>query len=199
MKIILLILLPVSLFSQVEILNNSLINPKARIVYIGVDNNLSLSGMDISKVEIYTTNGFLANGTSPGTWILKCSKKSADTLTLKKNGKIIYKQVMDVKSVPFPEIRLGSSKGITSKSKIAADPQLRVILPDCLLKVNLAVIQFDVDIDEEGIISGYRLTKNQLSLISQMKSGSKLTFTQLKAQGPENIALSFPDLIITVK
>jgi hypothetical protein len=194
----LLAVLPLAVFSQGDILNNSLVKPSLHQLFIGVNNEIQYTGT-AKGVMITLSHGTVSAGKKPNTWVVKCSSSNPDTITIKTKTKVLLKQVMEVKKVPNPKANLAGSVTTISMPMIKADPNLHVTLPNCALKIRLKITQFDIVGDTDGTTIGNKLSKNNITFISTLKPGTKFTITGIKAVGPDGVSVTLPDLALTFK
>nr|MBC8146470.1 hypothetical protein [Bacteroidota bacterium] len=143
--IILLLFLPISIFSQVDLKNRSLTDSNLAILYIGIYNEIKITAYKVdSTFNIKSSNGkVIESDWRNNSFTVKPHLGTVDTLTLFQNGKLILSKIYELKRIPDPIAQLGNITDTTATIKeILSNPELRIILPNCNYKMSFRVISY---------------------------------------------------------
>lgn len=141
-------------FSQIAISNNSLTDTSLPIAYIGVDNDLSISGFKIgekiSLSSMYTSSILTKNGVNK--YIYSPSGKgNNDTLYIWKDDIIIGKQHFKIKKLNNPKVSLGNIRdSLISISQVKENPNLNIYIPDNYYSFKTHIVSFELFKIENG-------------------------------------------------
>jgi len=210
MKIFFLIslLASASLQAQLAIRSPLLTDPSATVVYIGVDNQIEVTGMD----SILQYNCSVSGGGSslaviaPGKLIIKATKPDTLTLIIRRKRKLVFQKYFTVQKLPEGRVTLADSLSNTSLSKetILANPKLKFIFPGCLYKSGMEIISFSMTIDiKDKVIEipspSNMLTEKQLLLVKEADSGALITIDNIRACNYKNKEIRLPFLMFFLK
>lgn len=146
LKLIAIILfLPLTIFSQVDLKNISLTNPDLAILYIGIHNEIELTGLEYDSTYIvkYTKGFARINDWGNGKFHVIPRIKTKDTLYLYRNDNLIFTKIFELKRLPDPIAQLGDiTDTIATIKEILSNPNLNIILPNCYYKMSFRIVKF---------------------------------------------------------
>ncbi len=197
---------PVQLDYQV-VEPNTVISPtKMNVVYRSVDNplNISVSGVPQSKLEVRVSNGTLTKEGQIFT-LVPGDARTCD-ITVLVDGKSMGTQSLRVKDLPSPTPILDGVAGKTAtKSELLASQGIRAEMPrDFDFDLKFRVVSFTVF----ATVDGYALEESsqsnmfvekQRNIFNRLRSGQRISFTDIKAVGPGGKTVDLPDLSIKIK
>lgn len=113
-------------FSQIQLKNESLIEPKAKIVYRHYVNKITISGVAFdSTIFIVTHSDTLRLKYGSFFYMPKGSNLDNDTLKLFFNGKLIAQDVFQIKNLGRPDVYFGSLRDtLVTKKYLLSNPGL---------------------------------------------------------------------------
>ncbi|MBP6390339.1 MAG: hypothetical protein KA175_05030 [Flavobacteriales bacterium] len=130
------------------IYNTSLLDTTLAIVYLGVENDIVILGVEPSDALelVHTSRGSIsASEHAPGHFrlvpegistgrdrILALGEVANDTLRVLVHDQVVLERVFTMHRIPNPEIRFGGLKDTIARAEeILLDPRVRVVLPNC--------------------------------------------------------------------
>ncbi|MEN9401213.1 MAG: hypothetical protein RL632_2316 [Bacteroidota bacterium] len=184
------------IFSQIELLNNSLINPEAKIAYRGFDNRIVISGINVdSNTIIISSTDTLLRFNQEFIYFPKI-KKEKDILTVVSNGIQLHQSIYSLERLQDPKIHFGIVRDtIVSRKYLLCNPGLILTYEPQIAKFNAYVASFEASIikNNGNEIDLYDITKDKLPYWSDEKidryvlkndrmfyGGEKFTKKQLK-------------------
>ncbi len=144
-----------SAVGQVTIFNESLSDSTVNYFYIGVLNQVKISG--ISKAERTVT---IAGAGATIQWIgfdnymVNVFSLTDDCmLSVYRKNKLVATKIYKVRNLPLPEARIGQIKNgdKVTKQELLADTKVNIVLPGCYLKHNLKILSYQLTIGTERI------------------------------------------------
>jgi len=167
---------------------------KMNVLYIGVDNpiSISVSGAPSNAIQASMTNGtitkngneWIARPTSPGTAVIRGSA----TIEGKSiGGDMTYR----VKTVPDPVAKVGGkTSGKIAKDVLAAQTFLVAEMVNFDFDLRFEVTKFTVSVTRGGfaeskIANNNRITEEQKALIRGATKGGKVIFEEIFVKGPD--------------
>jgi len=188
-------------FEYIAIKPVAVVSPtKMNVFYIGVDNPVSVSvpGSDPNKVEasLAGAGGSLVK-VSPGNYIAKVTSGSKCTIPVSvksAEGKTSSMGAPEfrIKRIPPPTpVLLGKKSGESlTLAELKAAGFMAAILENFDFQANFSVLSFEFGASIDG---KYQLVQNQgarfsdamLPLLSRLKPGSRVVFSDIKAGGPD--------------
>lgn len=202
-----LVLLPVYSQSQLNITNAILTNKEANIVYIGIQNPITIEAAQPadfqvtaqkSKIKIGANGDYVAMPTEPGT----------DSFHIVQNGKIILTKVFSAEYLPALGARLaGIVSNTASVAEVLASNKLVSAAGETLLKLNYQVLSYTIVVKSNTPETNALkiencsdlLTEKAFAVISQLKPGDTITFENIIAGNGNRQPATLPPLIITIK
>jgi len=200
----LLLLIPLSAFAQLNIINRSLTDSSLNIAYIGVENAIELTERKNNHrtISFSATNGTITN-VGENRYVLRPLKPGECVITFTEKNKVLAKKAFFIDNVPEPGPRFSNvndsiQKGDTkylkiSLSRLVNDPVLRIYAPKCFLKEKGQILSYRITYDGPGfedqdeiLVTGSRLSEDQVKLISKRFRNDTYMFV-------DEIRCVFPD------
>lgn len=207
-----LIFFPLTTFAQVDIMNTALTDPQRTVLYTGVENTIEVSGLhkDTTLTLTSATGEVIKSkwNNNPNKFFVKTGYKDTDTLRLYQADRLVLTRVYEVKKIGSPKPQLGDIADTTATIQhILANPTLNVVIPDCYYDHRFRVFYFKVTfMNATGNIlktfdrtDGNQLTKAQAGIISSLKTGDKIVFSEITATCPDCANRRLNPLSITIK
>lgn len=184
---------------------------KMNVLYVGVDNPLSVSvpGVSPDKIKISPTNCTLksegkglytARVTTPG-------QTAVISVTADINGKPqpMGKQEFRIKGVPDPVPAMGKKKGsfAISKSEFLAQSGIQAELENFAFDLKFDVISFDISAKVGEFIvtksaSGNKFNEDMKQVFTKLSKGTKVYVENVKAKGPDGTVRTLGAMSITI-
>lgn len=174
----------------------AVISPTAmNVLYRGVDNPIEVSvpGISPDNLEI-SASGATISG-SRGKFIAKPGDGSEAVIKVSSNingrKKSIGEMKFRIKRIPPPQALIaGKSEGVIQKGTLASSQGIGAILQDFPFDINYRVSSFEVRAQQGEYVKTIRVTGNAFNedvrqLIRTMRSGSDISFTSIRAKGPD--------------
>jgi hypothetical protein len=197
--------------AQEQMKNESLIDPNLNIVYIGVQNDIVITGVRNFKHLTLTSSSGSENKSYPrkGRFRMSYQKAGIDTLRLYKKSKLILEKIYTVDRFGDLKIELGTIKDTTATvAEILANPVLNVVIPNCYYNFGIRVIAFEMSFitDNNGVAKitldptvGNELHDELIEVIKILNKGDKLFFDNIKIIGNEICPRTMGSYALTIK
>jgi gliding motility-associated protein GldM len=201
-------------------LPNVVVSPTAmNILYLGLDNpiDISVPGVTPDNIRATISAGTLSKGkvrygnrTYPGSWVAKpragrqqvqiTVRSVKEDGSTQNHGNVTFR----VRRPPPPIAKIAGKKGgnislteLTSQIGMAAEVE------DFEFDVKYQVTSFKVGIIARGLLTeqpstSYRFTQAQKNLFSQLRRGSVVQFTEIKAVGPTGETMELPAIVFKI-
>jgi len=182
---------------------------KMNVLYIGVDNPLSISvpGMSNEKIgaSINGGGGTLKGG--DGHYIARVTTTGEATVTVTSGSSTMGAQKFRVRRLPDPVPLLSNSTGGTmGNGEMKAQLGIRAMIDENFpFDVKYDVIGFTLvytpkrgDIVDEVNV-GARFTSGSAAMINQAKPGDSYAFDNIKVRGPDGISRKLPSIFFRIK
>ena len=199
------LLLPLFSYSQVNIINRSLIDSNLNIVYIGVDNEIELTGLkSFDNLSFSTTNGRLIE-LAQNRYILNFFEKGECILSLKKKEKLIAQKTFKAAVIPDPHPRFSSQYDSISKkggytyyisyNNLIKDPVFRVEAPNCYFRQPWKILSYRITLEDtlssngsttELVVPGAELNEEQIQIIKKYGGNTFMVIDQIRVEGPDS-------------
>lgn len=180
-----LFFLPGFLIAQVNVINRSLTDSTMKIVYVGVENHLQITGLgSFQRITITTTRGTLSKS---GRLIynLRTSAPNNLFITVIKDGLIVYYEKFTSEELPEPVARIGNLKDSTGTvDDILSNPYLSVEFPGSFYKDSCKISEFefrDNTFDSPLKAFGSKLTDEQINAIKKTKKKEDIIVENISA------------------
>lgn len=201
-----------NLFSQIRILNQSLIFPDSAVLYVGVDNRLKIEGTDSSKqYYVHSSYGNLKEIAfrNFNTFYLYGNKYNYRDTIIVYNSKMqkLAEQIFRVDFINNPVTVLDSIPvGLITKNQLLKAQRLYVIIPNCLLRSMFDILSFNVTFDCKKC-DGFSVISNTGSFLSPqfykaipyLTFGDKVIFEEIKVKGVDGLSRKLPSITYTIK
>jgi gliding motility-associated protein GldM len=182
---------------------------KMNVFYIGVDNPVSVSvpGIPTEKITATISNGVIQrNGKE---WVVRPKTPGNATVNVvaeidgnKKNmGSLPFR----VKTLPDPVAKVGGSKGGSMEKNLLSAQQVVIAdMENFDFDAPFKVTEFTIAASIKGFTrelpsKGNRITDEQRDLLKGMNKGDRVTFTDIKAVGPDGRVRELNGVIFKVK
>lgn len=172
----------------------SVVPTKTNVVYIGVDNPISISFPNINPkdIRVSATNGGLRKNIQ-GEYILKPMRSgmclvSAHTVISGKKINLGIKR-FKAKYIPMPTAYVaGKMRGRISKNMLLAQRGISTRVENFDFNVNYKVVSFEVSAQDHGYNVSYKsssayFTRSQKALIKRLRMGQKLIIDKIMVVG----------------
>jgi len=188
--------------------SNTVISPtKMNVLYIGVDNpiSVSMSGVPMERIKVSMTNGtinkvgneWIANPTSPGAATITATAE-VDGNT--KRGEMPFR----VKVVPNPVPKVGGRiGGKIDKATLMAQVAVVAEMENFEFDLKFTVTEFSVTANVKGFAQqqnskSARFTDSQKTLINSLTKNTKVYIEDIKAVGPDKKVRDLPVIAFTI-
>jgi hypothetical protein len=181
-------------FSQINVTCLKLTDTTKNIFYIGIDNPISVSiknKLSGYQIEIEGAGGSLTK-TGPGEYIVKVTSPETCQVLIKANGKQVYNKEFRAEMIADPVATLSGIRDTTvSRNRILLNPFLSIVIPHCYLQINFQVLSFTATFinNSDSIptnVIGNLLSQEQIILVKEAESGSKIYFSNFRTLGPDD-------------
>jgi gliding motility-associated protein GldM len=179
---------------------------KMNVLYIGVDNPLTISGGSVGaeKTRVSFPDGSISK--AGGHWIAKPNKPGMSKIVVNADGKN-FEFPMRLKYLPPPAAFIGSKKsGSISSAEIKAIGAVIAKLEDSDFEAPFRVVSYKIgavggpiQLYQEFPNEGNRWNGQAASLISRCGPGSRVFFDQIKVVGPDGRNREIPGMNFTLK
>lgn len=188
-----LILPSVLLCAQLRLLNNSLSTPDSAVLYIGINNRISINGLP-TVASVSLRNGEMAVvADKDGFFNIATSQKGNLPVAVYVGNQKKHEVLFSVRRIPDPVVVLGRWRNAAiNKDSLLGYHRLEVVLPDCLARYKDNVLSFDVQINNGGTdspvhhVKGDSLPGELLAMVRQLQAGGQLVFSNIVCQGIAN-------------
>jgi len=177
-----------------EVSNLTLTDSSLRILYIGVENRLQITGVKKPDEITVTISGAGANirKVQPSQFIVQASVTGQATLSVFRLGKLLKKIVFEVKIIEPAVAGLNSNRNTTiRKSQLFAAPWVNIYFEYAKLHLNYVVVSFTMKTELNGDslfieAKGNQLNQEQLNTIRQLNNGAIIFFEDIRVKGPDS-------------
>jgi len=182
---------------------------KMNVLYIGVDNPVSISAGGVSDAMI---NASISQGSltrSGNAWNAKVNQtgKAVVTVTAKTGDKTRPMGSFEfrVKNVPSPIAYIANTDGgVVSREMLGASALIPRMPADFDFDLNFVITSFTFSGNRKGDVidykgAGNRLTEEMRTFIRECKRGSKISFEDIYAKGPDGKNRKLNSIVITVQ
>ena len=191
-------------YGQITIQNLNLTKPDTNILYIGLENNLTISNIKETHFRIESTSSDI--DTNFGRISIYPRFRNYDTLRIFDKKKLILQQVFKLVKLPDPEILVSGRKdSIILKEILLGTPRLNTYLPNCLYIYPYTITSFELNIQKQKNSQiTLSATCNEYNIdmkeeIEHLHSGDILIFKNIMAKCPNCRIRRLGDKIIRIK
>ncbi|HEX2934310.1 MAG TPA: gliding motility protein GldM [Bacteroidales bacterium] len=191
---------------------NAVVSPtKMNVLYIGVDNpiSISVSGIPSDRIFATSTNGIIRrSGNSwvaiprqPGNALIEVVADVYGDGKKKSMGAMEFR----VKNIPDPIGKVAGRKGgAIDKGTLAAQMVVNADLEGFEFDAKFTVTEFTVSalvrgFNQEEISKSFKITSAQRDIISNLKKGEKVYFDNIKAVGPDGKPRELPTISFKIQ
>jgi gliding motility-associated protein GldM len=191
---------------------NAVVSPtKMNVLYIGVDNPISISVSGIPSDRIFASstngiikrsgNGWIAIPRQPGNALIEVSADVYGDGKKKNMGAMEFR----VKNIPDPIGKVAGRKGgIIDKGTLQAQMVVNADLENFEFDAKFTVTEFTVSANVRGFnqeepSKSFKITSAQRDIISNLKKGEKVYFDNIKAVGPDGKPRDLPTVSFKIQ
>ncbi len=175
---------------QIRCWQPMLLDSNSKILYIGIFNRVSFSGLPKESTMTLTNGEIYQNGNS---YNFIVSSVEDAVLEISQSGKVIFTQTFKPIILGDPKARIGKiDKQVASVEEVLASPFLTANIDNCLLKRWYTVMSFKANMFskvQSGNINfqnnGYFFSDDLILYIKQLKRGDKIIFDDIKVRCPD--------------
>jgi hypothetical protein len=171
--------------AQVQLLNTSLARPDSSILFLGLENELTISGINWSN-NIKCTSTKCAIDIETGFIIVTPHQLGSDTLRIFNAKSKLFEKVFRIDTLPNPTMLIaGSADTFLHKDALLAVPNIAIVYTTCLFKSKARATEFEMTIvkKDKSIYhiynGGYLFNQEALSKIQLLKRGDKVVFDSI--------------------
>ena len=182
---------------------------KLNILYIGIDNPVSIAVSGISKNDIKANinNGQISG--KDGKYIVNPKNEGKAVISIFKNnnsnepekiGSFEYR----VYSIPYPEAQVGGLKnGIIRKSELIKQDSISIYLKDFLFDLHFKITEFEVSTIHEGrlkemISNGNKFTEEQKVVFNNVILNQKVFIKKIQCIDTSGKIYQLNNIVLTV-
>ncbi|NVO20425.1 MAG: gliding motility protein GldM [Bacteroidetes bacterium] len=182
---------------------------KMNVFYIGVDNPVSISAGGVSDAQISATisqgsilrsgNNWNARVATPGKAIISVTAKVGDKV--KNMGSFEFR----AKNVPSPNAYIANTDGgAVGREMLLASSLIPRMPADFDFDLNFIITSYTFSGNRKGDVIDYKGTGNKLteemrSFIRECKRGSKVSFEDIYAKGPDGKNRKLNPIVISIQ
>jgi gliding motility-associated protein GldM len=192
--------------------NASIALEKMNVLYIGVDNPVSIAasggGDDKIKPVISGGGGQINKGNGPGKWTVRVNSITDDCkITVSVDGKVAGISQFRVRTIPDPVATIGAfaSGDNVSVGALRAQTGVGAYIKDFPFELKYSVVSFSISADnDEGDIEtadcqGNSFNQKAQAILKNLKPGRTLTVDGIYAIGPDQRRRHLPSLVYYIK
>lgn len=181
--------------AQINIICPRLTDSTLNYFYIGVDNPIEIVGIKMtSNHKISIAGGYSSIMSLGGNnyFVRTTAVTDSCLITIYEGRKEIFRKRFNTREIANQVATLAGLRDTSiSKNFILLNPFLSVIFPSCYFRSNFHVTSFGAtfinSLDSlKTITSGYYLSQEQIKLIKETETGSKILFENIRATGPDD-------------
>ncbi|HTQ27486.1 MAG TPA: gliding motility protein GldM [Puia sp.] len=182
---------------------------KMNVVYVGVDNPLTISGGSVGREKVhvsFTSPGATLTNTSGDHWIIKPTTPGLAQIIVNANGKP-FPFPIRVKNLPLPAGFIGSKKGgAIPSADFKAIGGLIARLEDSDFEAPFKVVSYKLGAIGGGIPQyteasneGNRWTGSAAAIVSRATPGTNIFFDQIRVIGPDGKPREITPMVFNLK
>ncbi len=182
---------------------------KMNVVYIGVDNPLTISGGSVGREKVhvsFTSPGASMTNSGGDDWIIKPTTPGLAEIIVNANGKE-FKFPMRVKNLPLPAGFVGAKKGgAISSAEFKAIGGLQAHLEDSdfdapfhVVSYKLGAIGGSMSQYAEATNEGVRWSGNAAAIVGRATPGTSIFFDQIHVKGPDGKEREIAPMVFMLK
>ncbi|HVY73884.1 MAG TPA: gliding motility protein GldM [Puia sp.] len=182
---------------------------KMNVVYIGVDNPLTISGGSVGREKVhvsFTSPGASITNTGGDDWVIKPTTPGLADIVVNADGKP-FKFPIRVKQLPLPAGFIGTKKGgAISSAEFKAIGGLIARLEDSDFEAPFKVVSYKLGAIGGGISQyteasneGNRWSGSAASIVSRATPGTNIFFDQIRVIGPDGKQREITPMVFSLK
>jgi hypothetical protein len=187
--------------------NTSLVIADTNVLFRNMDNWIKISGIS-TKVNLISKNGNSISSYDSNRFMVIPRTLKPDTLMIHVGKKLLLKRLFSIDTLPKLTIQLGNIQNDTATvSEVLANKGLRAIFKGSLYYFPIRIVSFRTTFIGPGADTlntnakseGNMLSKEQESIIKQLKTNSKILFHEIRAVTPNSKPRELYPFSITIK
>ncbi|MDP4128715.1 MAG: gliding motility protein GldM [Bacteroidota bacterium] len=182
---------------------------KMNVVYIGVENPLTISGGSVGREKVhvsFTSPGASMTNAGGDDWVIKPTTPGLAEIIVNANGKD-FKFPIRVKNLPLPAGFVGAKKGgAISSAEFKAIGGLQAHLEDSDFDAPFHVVSYKLGAIGGGIPQyteatndGVRWSGNAATIVSRATPGTYIYFDQIHVKGPDGKEREITPMVFSLK
>ncbi len=177
---------------------------KLHVFYIGVDNPIDILSCNTEgEITVEISNGEITPS-AHNSYKVYVNKVGNTTIKASIDGELIGKKTFTCLNLPDPVASVGGKRGGSiKKSTIIKQRYITTELQILKFYFRTHVVNFTVSTSKygsQGVESNSNeITKEQQNLISELESGDKVYFENIKAQAPDGSIRDLGSIIFTIE
>lgn len=189
--------------------NASIALDKMNVLYIGVDNPVSIAASGgAEQIQTSITGGGGALSGSRGKYIARVNSITDDCkINVSVNGKIVGAAQFRVRTIPTPVATVGgfSSGDNVPAGAFKAQSGVGAYIKDFPFELSYSVTSFTLTSDtddgdiEEAACTGNTWSPKAQTMLRNMKAGRLVTVDNIRAVGPDGTNRKLPSLVYYIK
>lgn len=185
---------------------------KMNVLYVGVDNPLSISvsGYADDQITAGISQGSLRRAGEAGAWVARVTRPGRASVNVSVSGSDGKSKSMPsiefrVKTVPDPVAKLGGQTGgYMNKNVMLHHTGLGAILENFEFDMRFIVTGFKMSVNVDNFMytkssNSYQITPEMKALLQKARPPSKVYFEEIKARGPDGTTRNLSPLIFTLQ
>jgi len=203
-----LILLVSHCYSQIRIINSSLVDTSNNILFEGIENDIRIYGNQSNSYRLISKRNAPINKFSASNFIITPGSGVIDTLLLFDKNKLIHEEIFRINPLPDYILTLGSIKeGLATREQIVLNKRLQVYIPGCKCPPAYVVGFFKLEFISNNIvpyekfmtIDGNALDEKAISLIKKLSSKDQIIFKDILLRDVGTRSRQIDKFILTIK
>jgi gliding motility-associated protein GldM len=191
--------------------NASIALDKMNVLYIGVDNPVSIAasggGDDKVQASISGGGGSLVK-VGPGKYVARVNSVTDDCrITVSVDGKVAGASAFRVRTIPDPVATVGNYPSGANINAGAFKAQVGVgaFIKDFPFELKYTVVGFTITADnaegdiEDGTVTGNTFSGRAAQIVKGLAPGRTVTIDDIRAQGPDGRTRKLPSLVYYIK
>jgi hypothetical protein len=203
---LLIILLSKTGFSQLDIINNTLLSPDSNTLYIGISNAIKIINTKNPFFEIRAASRGLSSTHDPYVFELRATKPGWDTVFVFNGDEMLIQKAFKIVFLPPVEAKLGTLRvDEATQEEIYINGWLVLLIPNCKCTPSYTVSSFELGFESDEVnedvmqIEGDRLTTKARKIIKSLKPGDVVYFDHIIAKNEAGTSIEVAGFNITVK
>ncbi len=181
---------------------------KMNVLYIGVDNPLSVSAAGIPLKDVSAScPGCGLKKSGPGKYIARPTKQGKVTVSITANGKTMGTQEFRIKRIPDPVPMIGTKRNgqPISTGELGAQTYLRAVLDGFDFDAKFNVLSYDMMLAAPGKASvrhranGPNFTAEMKRDIGRVRPGWFIVCYNIKAKGPDGSTRNLGSVVYPIR